>query len=178
LKHNFVLGIFSNRHDAEQAVKRLEDSGYSPKEISIIVKDEAVREELVQSTGANVVEGIAQGVTTGGVVGGLVGLLVGLGAITIPGLGALLIGGPLAAALGLGGAAATTVSAAATGALAGGVIGALVGLGIPEETARYYEEQLKEGAVLLAVSPKDTFTETQVRQIFSDTHAQQVHYLQ
>lgn len=177
MRHDFILGIFDKREQAEEAVGLLQDLGFAPKEISIIVKDETIAFGVEQTTGANVATGIVEGATSGGVVGGIVGLLVGIGAIAIPGIGAVLIGGPLALALGLTGAAATTVSAAATGALAGGIIGALVGLGVPEETARYYDTRLKEGAILLAVSPTDTIDAHQIQQVFSETNAQQVQYL-
>jgi len=37
------------------------------------------------------------------------------------------------------------------GALTGGPVGALVDLGIPEETAKVYEDRIKTGEVLVAV---------------------------
>jgi uncharacterized membrane protein len=147
-----VLGVFSDRTEADRAVTDLETRGYSTKEMSIIMKDEAAAEA---NTGSKIGEGAASGVVTGGVIGGLAGLLIGIGAITIPGIGALLIGGPLAAALGLTGAAAATASGALTGALAGGLIGALVNIGVPEETAKVYEDRVREGGVLLAVPTLD-----------------------
>lgn len=146
-----VLGIFTNRADADNAVGELERGGFNPKDLSVITKEVVENEEVVTGTAGNVAEGAVGGVTTGGVIGGLAGLLVGVGALTIPGVGAILIGGPLAAALGLTGAAATAVSGAVTGAVAGGLVGALVGLGLPEETAKIYEERVREGGVVLAV---------------------------
>lgn len=177
MKRDFILGVFLDRTNAEAAISKLENLGYDPKEISVVVKDTVVAEKIEATTGTNVASGAAEGATTGGVVGGVLGLLVGIGAITIPGIGAVLIGGPLAAALGLTGAAATALTGATTGVVAGGVLGALVGLGMPEEAARYYDEQLREGAVLLAVSPKSEVSEETVRQVFVDSNAQQVQYL-
>ena len=177
MSKNIVIGIFTDRAHAESALTDFENHGYNPKEISVIVKDGILKEQIAQSTGANVASGLAEGATTGGVIGGIVGLLVGIGVVTLPGIGALLIGGPIAAALGLAGAAAVTAEGITTGAVAGGLLGALISLGIPEETAKYYEEHLREGAIMLAVSPKDTFTVEQVRQIFETHSAQQVHYL-
>lgn len=174
---NLVLGVFTNHTEAGNAVSELEANGYDAKEISLIVKDQVVTDQTVTTTAENVAAGAAQGVTSGGVVGGLVGLLVGIGAIAIPGIGGILIGGPLAAALGLTGAAATAVSGAATGALAGGIVGSLVGLGLPEETARFYEDRLREGGVLLAVSPKGKVSDQRIQEIFVEANAQQVHYL-
>ena len=155
MAHKLILGVFSEREQAEKAINGLEEAGYPAKDISIVMKDKTEAHAVAENTGASVADSAVSGATTGGVIGGIAGLLVGIGAITIPGIGALLIGGPLAAALGLSGAAATTVSGAVTGALAGGLVGALVGLGVPEEDARVYEERIKAGAILVAVPLKN-----------------------
>jgi len=144
-----VLGVFTERNGAEEGITRLENSGYNPKDISIMMRDKHEAHDIADNTGASVVEGTLSGAATGGVLGALAGLFVATG--VIPGLGAILIGGPLAAALGLTGAAATTVSGAATGVIAGGVLGALTSLGLSDEDARVYEESIKEGGILLAV---------------------------
>jgi hypothetical protein len=168
-----VLGVFSRRIDAEDAIRRLEDLGFNPKDISIVMKDQSASEEIASSTGANVADGVVGGATTGGVLGGLAGLLIGVGAITIPGVGGLLIAGPVATALGLTGAAASTVSGALTGALAGGLVGGLVGLGVPEEDAHIYEDRVKAGAILLVV-PATSYNEDEVKDVLTDYSADQV----
>lgn len=146
-----VIGVFKYQDDAESALSDLKDLGYDANEISVVMKDIREAKHMQEKTGVHVAEGAGSGAVTGGAIGGLVGLLVGIGAITIPGIGAILIGGPIAAALGLTGAAATATSGAVTGALAGGLVGGLVGLGVPEEEAKEYEEDIKGGGVLLAV---------------------------
>lgn len=153
-----ILGIFSDRGEAEHAVEELQTKGFDAKDISIIMKDREEAYQMANNTGANVAGGAASGIATGGVLGGLAGLLIGIGAITVPGVGAILIGGPIAAALGLTGAAATALSGAVTGALAGGLVGALIGLGLPEEEAKHYEARIKEGGILVAV-PANTMAE-------------------
>ncbi len=170
---DMVLGIYSDQVAANEAVDELKSEGYDAKDISIIVKDQSVVDDLSTNTNVSVADSAASGAVTGGLLGGLAGLLVGVGAITIPGIGALLIGGPLAAALGLTGAAATTVSGAATGALAGGIVGALVGLGVPEEEARVYESRIREGGILLAVPVREGSTR-EARVILEDTGADRI----
>jgi hypothetical protein len=167
------VGIFDNRQHADAAVDELQTAGFDPQEISIVVKE---GDKMTANTpsGDPVAQGTVSGATTGGIIGGIAGLLIGIGAITIPGIGAVLIGGPLAAAFGLAGAAATTVSGAITGILAGGIVGALVGLGVPEETARTYENRLREGSVLLAVSAQAARTQTQSRAIMEKHGASQI----
>jgi uncharacterized membrane protein len=168
-----VFGAFANPAKANEAIDRLTKQGYDAKNMSVITQDKNFAEEVQRDTGANVVAGATTGATTGGLVGALAGLLIGIGAITLPGIGGLLIGGPIAAALGLTGAAATTVSGAVTGALAGGLIGGLVGLGVPESTAREYEETVKQGGVVLAV-PTNSEDDSFPQQVFQETGADQI----
>lgn len=148
-----VIGVFDDEPYAEEAIAELQKRGFSPEDISVIMKDKAIDAgvEMTKNVSGGVTKGTTSGIATGALVGGLAGLLVGVGAFVIPGIGAFLVGGPLAAALGLTGAAASTVTGAATGAIAGGVIGALMGLGLTREEAASYEERIKAGALLLAV---------------------------
>ena len=111
-----VLGMFANRNSAEGAITKLETAGYNPKDISIMMQDQAAAKDIAKNSGVG--ENVAGGAATGGVIGAIAGLLIGIGAIAIPGIGGLLIGGPIAVALGLGGAAATTVSGAFLGSKA------------------------------------------------------------
>jgi hypothetical protein len=46
------------------------------------------------------------------------------------------------------------LTGAGAGGLAGGLIGALVGWGIPDERAKVYESGLKEGGILMGVTPR------------------------
>jgi hypothetical protein len=168
-----VLGVFTDRGEAEHAIEEFEVKGYNPKDISIIMKDRKEAHNVAFRTGASVAESTVSGAATGGVLGGLAGLLIGIGAIAVPGIGALFIAGPIAAALGLTGAAATTLSGALTGALAGGLVGVLVGIGIPEEDAREYEKHIQEGGILVLV-PARMGEEEDVRGIFASHGAMQI----
>lgn len=165
-----MLGIFSNREMAENAIAQLEKENYEVKNMSIIMKDGEESKRLANNTGANVGSGVATGAATGAVLGGIAGILIGIGAIAIPGIGALLVGGPLAAALGLTGVAATTTTGVIAGALTGGIVGGLVSLGVPEERARTYEEKIKHGGILLAVPTFEGETDN-VQRIFEKNGA-------
>lgn len=167
-----ILGIFTDKMSAENAINDLKDANFEAKDISIVMKNREDAEEVSDNTGANVMSDAVSGATTGGVIGGLAGLLIGVGAITIPGIGALLIGGPLAASLGLTGAAATTLTGAATGALAGGLVGALVSLGVSEEDAALYEDRINEGGILVAVAADHD--EAGARDVLEDNGADQI----
>jgi uncharacterized protein (TIGR02271 family) len=83
-----------------------------------------------------------EGGVKGALTGGALGTIIGAGAAAlIPGVGPVLAGGILAGAL-TGGAA---------GLALGGLAGSLVGMGVPDEDARYYEDEFKQGRVLLTV---------------------------
>ncbi len=90
------------------------------------------------------------GATTGAISGGVLGGILGaVAAILIPGFGPVIAGGILAATLG----------GAAIGALAGGLVGALTHLGIPEEEARYYQDELNAGKTIVTVHAQGRFAD-------------------
>ena len=51
------------------------------------------------------------------------------------------------------------------GAAGGGLLGTLVGLGIPEDTARVYEERIAAGEILVAVEAKNEAEAEKARKI-------------
>ena len=163
-----IIGILPNRELAQDAVERLQELDYDPKEMTIILKDDDKKGAKITGSATG---GAVSGVTTGGVVGALAGLLVSAG--ILPGIGALFIGGPLVAALGPGGAAAVTASGAATGALAGGVLGLLGQLGLSAQDAKNYEARIKEGGVVVAV-PARNGDEDEVKHVLTDHDAEQI----
>lgn len=170
-----VIGIFTQRSHADDAINELGRLGYEAKDMSIMMREEPqkVAEHKTGSKGGSTATGALTGAAAGGIFGGFAGLLIGVGLISIPGLGAVLIGGPLAALLGVTGAAATTISGATTGIFAGGIMGALIGLGIPEEVAQVYERRLTEGAIFLAV-PVRGDDSRDVEQVFRKNSADQM----
>lgn len=170
-----VIGIFTQRSNADNAINELHRMGYDAKDMSIMMKEEPhmVAERKTGSKGGSTATGALTGAAAGGIFGGIAGLLIGVGLLSIPGLGAVFIGGPLAALLGATGAAATTISGATTGIFAGGLMGALIGLGIPEEVAQVYERKLTEGAIFLAVPVKGD-NSLEVEKVFRKNSADQM----
>lgn len=121
-----VAGLFRSQADAERAIRDLKDAGIDESRIGVAMRDRDNQRELSEDT-------------TGGILGGAVGLLAGVGALAIPGVGPIIAGGALASAL-------------AAGAAAGGLMRALVTLGIPEDDARYSENGLRQGSVLVTAT--------------------------
>jgi hypothetical protein len=136
-----VVGLFHNQADAERAIQRLKESGFSDDQIGVALKDRKRQEELIEGTGTQAAEGAAAGAVGGGVLGGVIGLLAGVGALAIPGVGPIIAGGTLA----------STLAGAGIGAAAGGLIGALAAMGVPEEDARHFDRGFRAGGTLVTV---------------------------
>jgi uncharacterized membrane protein len=130
-----LIATFPDRGDAEHFVDDLHRAGFTDQEIGVVTR-EPEREKEADHTVENTA---AAGAITGGAFGALAGIAVAAG--LIPGIGPVLAGGVLAGVL----------ASAATGVAAGGLLGALIGLGIPEDEARRYEEELKAGRTLVVV---------------------------
>lgn len=149
---DLTIGIFEHREDAERAINRLHNElGIDNSEISYVYRsrDGNVKEVDANDISSNTPgEGAAKGAAIGAGAGALAGIATVLGAV--PFVGPLFAAGPLAAALGLTGALGTTAAGALTGAAAGGIIGALVNLGVGEEHAQHYEDQVRAGNILVA----------------------------
>lgn len=166
---DMIMAAFPSGSRADAAIDELASLGYAAKDISVIGSEDRTAKE---SEGANsVLSGAAEGAATGGIIGGIAGLLAGAG--VIPALAGLLIGGPIAALLGATGIAATTISGAVTGAAAGGLVGALINLGVPEETAQYYETTVREGGVVVGVPVRDG-NEEEVRTVLDRYGAREI----
>lgn len=139
-----VVGSYTNEREAINAVEKLRAKGYRAEDISVITKNKHDRDALLEETGTKTEEGMATGAATGGLLGGLTGILAGVGALAIPGIGPIVAAGPIAAAL----------AGAAVGAGAGTIAGALIGMGIPENEAALYEEDVRAGNILVLVDRK------------------------
>jgi hypothetical protein len=135
-----VTGIFKSRVAAEQAADDLEQAGFAPADVSLLMSETTRGREFAVERSTKAPEGAAAGATIGGVIGAVAGGLAAIGTLAVPGL-SLVAAGPIVAALtGLGAGAAT-----------GGATGALIGLGIPEHEAKFYDEEINRGGILVGV---------------------------
>ena len=142
-----LTGMFRDRQSAEQAYGSLTGRGYTKDDITLLMSDEARRRHFGEGAetelGSKAAEGAGIGAAVGGGLGAVLATLSAVGAIALPGIG-LLAMGPIAAALAGG----------AIGAAGGGIVGALVGYGIPEEQAKHYETGIREGNIVMGVTPR------------------------
>ncbi|MGB3636786.1 MAG: signal transduction histidine kinase LytS [Rivularia sp. (in: cyanobacteria)] len=146
-KYKRAVGTFASRGDAEKALYKLRDDGFSMDKVSLLAKNADGKDNIAGADVKNergdteAQEGAGIGATTGSVLGGLGGLLLGLNELLIPGVGPFLAAGTIA----------TTLAGAGLGALSGGIIGGLTGMGIPEEDAKVYGDRIENGYYLIIV---------------------------
>ncbi|HJZ60249.1 MAG TPA: general stress protein [Gemmataceae bacterium] len=145
-----VVGVFTNRSAAEQAIAELRQAGFRDEHIGMVAKDERGKVvETRQGTETMAEEGAAAGAIAGAGVGAAVGLAVLTG--MIPAIGPAIVAGTLG----------TILTNAVGGAAIAGIAGALIGWGIPEDEARYYESEVKAGRYLVTVDAGDRVSEAE-----------------
>lgn len=157
---NHVTAVFKTRRGAEEALRRIEAIGITSQKISVLVSDETRGKAFNFEKGTKSDTGFTAGATVGGLVGATIAGLVSAGAIAIPGLNLVVSGYLISALAGLGAGAAT-----------GGLIGAFVGMGFEENEAKFYEKELKDGNILLAVETENHTQHKQVQEILDDTES-------
>jgi hypothetical protein len=144
-----MTGLFRDRESAERAYRSLSDRGYGKDDVNLLMSDDTRKKYFTNGEtelGTKAWEDAGKGAAIGGGVGATLAALAAIGTtLALPGLG-LLVAGPIAAALAGGGA----------GALTGGVIGALVGSGIPEERAKVYDKGIRDGGIVMGVTPRSS----------------------
>lgn len=147
-----VFGTFRDRESAERACRSLSQRGYGQDDVNLIMSDETRRKYFAEDEddqshlSSKALEGAGGGAAIGGTAVGVLSAIAAAGTtIALPGMG-LVLAGPLVA--GLVGAGA--------GGIAGGLIGALIGWGLPEESARKYEKDIRDGGIVMGVAPKST----------------------
>jgi hypothetical protein len=135
-----LLGIFPSRELAAGAIDELGHSGYTRDHIGILTPDEKI--EQAQIPALTQEDAAATGAETGALAGGGFGILAGaIAVIAFPGIGAVVTGGILSVLAG----------AAAAGAAFGAFTGPFVAMGMTEEDARHYANELKAGRTIVAV---------------------------
>jgi hypothetical protein len=142
-----MTGLFRDRESAERAYRTLGERGYGKDDVNLLMSDETRKKYFADretEIGTKAWEDAGKGAAIGGAVGATLAALAAIGTtLALPGLG-LLIAGPIAAAF----------AGAGAGAVTGGLVGALVGYGIPEERAKLYEQGIKDGGIVMGISPR------------------------
>lgn len=140
-----VIGIYENEQQAAEIVESLKKQGYLTEDISVVAKHIETPDEVTQEVKPSTKDGAIAGAATGGAIG-MAGVLVGLSTVVIPGFGAVLAAGPILATIG-----GAVVGA---GTDAGGLKHALLEIGVPDDEAEQYADDVQSGKVLVLVDSK------------------------
>lgn len=156
-----IFAVFSNRNDAQSAVRELVEAGFGADNIGMAMQDRTEEDEVaevehIEDMQDDATSGAVAGVAGGGIAGGVLGAGA---ALLIPGVGPVVAAGILAAGV-------------AAGAFAGGLYGPFMSMGATEEEAKYYDEQFRSGATILTVHPGDR--EAEARAILSSHNGRNI----
>jgi hypothetical protein len=167
---SLITGSFKTREDADRAYDTLVGLGYSSDDITVIMSDQTKKTHFVHGDhdsdlGNKSLEKAGVGSAIGGTAGAIIGAIAAIGTVVaLPGVG-LVVAGPLLAAL----------TGAGAGGLTGGIIGALVGSGIPKEHAEHYENSIKEGGIIIGVTPKSVSDRNIIISDWKNYQVEQLH---
>lgn len=84
-----VLGIYKTRSSAERAIETLKDSGFRTADISVLMPEGSMADDLATIKNTKAPEGATTGAGAGIVFGGTLGWLVGAGLLAVTGLAGL-----------------------------------------------------------------------------------------
>jgi hypothetical protein len=142
-----ITAIYETRDSAVKTINQLNEMGYDQDHIAMLVAENSWfgDRDIKIEEGNKAVEGAAVGASVGGAAGAIAGSLTAVGAIAATGGVGLIAAGPIVAALAGAGAAGT----------AGGIVGGLVGMGFPEVEAKFVDEHLGKGHVMIDVQTTD-----------------------
>src|SRR6476660_5344644 len=163
---SMVTGLFRDRESAERAYSSLTERGYGQDDVNVVISDETRKkhfsvDDRETELGNKALKGAGTGAAVGGALGATLAAIAAIGTtLALPGLG-LLVAGPIAAAL--------------AGAGAGGATGGLIGAGIPEERVKDYEEGIKNGGIMMGVTPRTPDDAAYFEEDWKKNRAEQVY---
>ena len=166
-----IVGIFSSRVAAEQAVRGLVARGLSLQSISLLSGEAGTAQiENLPTTDA---ERDGMGEAVGAVVGGSVGASAGLAlgsavaSLLVPGVGTIF-------AIGLGAAALLGLGGAAAGAKAGDESEHAMDTGVPRDDVFFYRQLLKRGRSIVIAEVDHADQASAAREVFQQRGGEDV----
>jgi hypothetical protein len=138
IERSTAIGAFTDNLQAERGIEELRKAGFTDQQVGYITRNGGTEEMPAGETSNAAIVRTTAGIVGGGVIGGMTVAAV---ALLLPGVGSVITGGMLAVALG----------AALIGAVTGGFVSTLIDMGIPEDEALYYQQELAKGRTLVTV---------------------------
>lgn len=131
-----VVAVYGSVEQAHSAVALLQRRGWTDRDISLM----APRQEGEAPVGQPLNQGdrMEKNAGIGAAAGATLGLLAGSSLLLIPGVGPVLFAGAMASGI--------------TGGLVGGIVGAMSGWGVKKDHALEYEQELRDGKTVVAVT--------------------------
>jgi hypothetical protein len=151
-----AIGVFTDREKAEQAIKELQNSGFSMDKISLVAKEGEDEGEQVSGVEVSDHVGDTKVANTTDMVGDTFATsstgfaLLGLTSLALPGIGAVLAAGSFGVAL-----AASAASSGVAAIASNNLEKALIDYGIPKAQAAAYSDRLQRGDYLITVEGTD-----------------------
>jgi len=176
-KRDMITAVFRDRMNADSAWSWLNANGYSPNEINMLMSESTKARYLADHDHEHEAVGASTHVAEGAAIGGAVGTAIGATAAAIAAIGTAVFFPPLGWIIGsswLAGPIAGALAGGGAGAVTGGVIGGLIGLGIPESNARAYEEALRDGGIVIGVTPHNSDDASRIKDKFQELHGDNV----
>jgi uncharacterized membrane protein len=162
-EHGSAVAVYDSHRAAEEAIRKLQKSGFDMRMLSIVGRDYSTEEGVVGYYNAG--DRMKAWGKTGAFWGGLWGMLFGSALFIIPGIGPLFAAGPLVAWI---------VGALEGAAVVGGMsaVGAgLYSIGIPKDSILAYETQIKAGKfVVIAHGTRDEVAKSRTILIEAEHH--------
>jgi hypothetical protein len=168
-----AVGVFDGPETFQSAIDELLSSGFHRSQLSLLANENTVREKLGQQYGKALELADSPDVprvayvspeAIGGAEGALIGTLVYVGA-TAAG-GAVIVGG---------GALAAAIAAIALAGGVGGLIGVILAKFVGDHHARYLQDQMDNGGLLLWVRTWNTERERRAIEILQRHSGSDVH---
>lgn len=150
------IAVFNSHQKAIDSIVLLKENNFPLKKVSLIGKAEIVDDKIHVRSSEPIIDSPA---IAGTILGTTIGLLTGIGLFAIPGLGFLFGAGAIIGAIG----------GFDLGLVAGGVGTILLQLGVKNDYAIKYNEQIKNGKFLLIVNGTEEEID-QAKTILKDVH--------
>jgi hypothetical protein len=165
LHKRYVFGIFKNKNEIIECIKKLHESHYQNSKLSILVSNPESHDASRFFKGNSINKGRIGsliGASVGTIIGGCIGIL--WGARLIPKIDTAVIASPFLSTLG----------GLFFGAILGSVLGLWIGKKVPEDDSKGIERGLKLNEIMLSVHVDDETQAEQTEQIFHDLGATKI----
>lgn len=156
-----VFALATSDDHAHAMVQALITAGFSIDDISLLIPSATAARDPAATKDASVLEAAAAGGATGGIIGGALGWVARIGLMAIPGFGPMIAAGPIVSALG----------GAALGGTLGSLTGSLIGMGMHDAEAKRYENQVRDGRILISVQTSTSDRVAGARRVFTEREA-------